>query len=350
MDTVKQEAEDSAPDRGRWHGVRKWFLRLLKWGIVFLVLWAIRRTLVEAWNQVGSAQWNFAPQWLLLAGGVYLLGLLPAGIYWFVCLRRLGQRPGWFSTLRAYYVGGLGKYVPGKAMVIILRTGMIRGPGVHTAVAAASVFLETLTMMCVGAFLGAIFLAGQAWAGKTHPFLLAVAVALIPAALVPTLPPVFRLGLGIVLRRLPVGTSENPETRLRSLRMNTLAVGWLLMAALWFLWGASFLAVLKATQQVEIRWGQDLWPATASVALATVAGFAVLIVPGGIGVREAALAEIMVPLLAERTTHPELLAVVSAALLRLVWVLAELAVSAILMMMGPSSKSLSPIENRNKPR
>ena len=345
MDTAKQKAEDSAPDRGRWHGVRKWSLPLLKWGIVLLVLWAIRRTLVEAWNQVGSARWNFAPQWLLLAGGVYLLGLLPAGIYWFICLRRLGQRPEWFSTLRAYYVGGLGKYVPGKAMVIILRTGMIRGPGVHTAVAAASVFLETLTMMCVGAFLGAIFLAGHAWAGKTHPFLLAVAVALIPAALVPTLPPVFRFGLGIVLRRLPVGNSQNPETMLRSLRMDTLAVGWLLMLCLWFLWGASFLAVLRATQQVEIRWNQDLWPATASVALATVAGFAVLIVPGGIGIREAALAEIMVPLLAERTAHPELLAVVSAALLRMVWVLAELAISGIFMMMGPFRNS-APIECR----
>jgi uncharacterized membrane protein YbhN (UPF0104 family) len=336
MNTATEQAERPSPDRGREQQLRKWILRLLKWGIVLLVFWAIRRTLVEAWRQVGSARWSFAAEWLVIAGTVYLLGLLPAGAFWYLCLRRLGQRPGWLPTLRAYYVGGLGKYVPGKAMVIILRAGMIRGPGVHTATAAASVFLETLTMMCVGAFLAAIFLAGQAWAGKTHPFLFGVAIVLIPAALVPTLPPVFRFGLGVILRRLSLAEPKNPEAILPSVPMTTLATGWLLMTGLWFLWGLSFLAVLKATQQVEIQWGQDLWPATASVALATVAGFAVLVVPGGIGVREAALAEILVPILAPRTPHPELLAVVSAALLRLVWVLAELAGSAILLMVGSS--------------
>ncbi len=63
------------------------------------------------------------------------------------------------NTLRAYYIGHLGKYVPGKAMVVILRTVMVRGHRVDAAVAAVSVFFETLTMMAVGAFMAAGILA-----------------------------------------------------------------------------------------------------------------------------------------------------------------------------------------------
>jgi len=49
------------------------------------------------------------------------------------------------------------KYVPGKALVVILRAGLIRSRRVNAVVAAISVFYETLTMMAVGSFLaGAI--------------------------------------------------------------------------------------------------------------------------------------------------------------------------------------------------
>jgi uncharacterized membrane protein YbhN (UPF0104 family) len=326
----------------------------VKWGILLLILWAIRRTLYQAWQQLGQAPWELAPGWLIVAGGLYLLGLLPAATFWYVGLRRLGQRPGWLQSLRAYCIGGLGKYVPGKAMVVILRVGLIRSPGVHTAVAAASVFLETLTMMCVGAFWAAIFLGQRALQAEGPPALLIVAVVFFAVALISTLPPVFRTVLLWVLRRLPPGSGRDndgnqeqssPETMLASLRMDTLALGWVLMSGLWLLWGGSYLAVLESTGQVAVRWPADLWPATAAVALATVAGFAVVVLPGGLGVREAALAEIVLPLLAHRTAHPELLAVVAAALLRVVWVLAEVAASAILMMIRPKQGSGVPVRS-----
>ena len=85
---------------------------------------------------------------------LYLVGLLPEGLFWQRALRAMGQEAPLGRTLRAYYIGHLGKYVPGKAMVVVLRTGLICGPGVDAGIAAASVFLETLTMMAVGAFWG----------------------------------------------------------------------------------------------------------------------------------------------------------------------------------------------------
>ena len=44
-------------------------------------------------------------------------------------LRVLGQSVSLPLALRAYYIGQLGKYVPGKALVVILRAGLVRGPG-----------------------------------------------------------------------------------------------------------------------------------------------------------------------------------------------------------------------------
>jgi glycosyltransferase 2 family protein len=61
----------------------------------------------------------------------------------------------------------------------------------------------------------------------------------------------------------------------------------------------------------------------ASVALATVAGFVVAVLPGGLGVREGVLMSALAPALG--SDH----AVVAALSLRLVWVVAELIAAAV---------------------
>ena len=65
----------------------------------------------------------------------------------------------------------------------------------------------------------------------------------------------------------------------------------------------------------------------ASVALATVAGFVVAVLPGGLGVREGVLMSALAPALGPDR------AVVAALMLRLVWVAAELAAAAVLVPM-----------------
>ena len=63
----------------------------------------------------------------------------------------------------------------------------------------------------------------------------------------------------------------------------------------------------------------------ASVALATVAGFVVAVLPGGLGVREGVLMSALAPALGSDR------AVVAALTLRLVWVAAELAAAVVLV-------------------
>jgi hypothetical protein len=50
----------------------------------------------------------------------------------------------------------LGKYVPGKWMVILLRRVLLTSPNVETTVVAASVFFETFTTMAAGSAVSAV--------------------------------------------------------------------------------------------------------------------------------------------------------------------------------------------------
>jgi len=111
-----------------------------------------------------------------------------------------------------------------------------------------------------------------------------------------------------------------------------LALGWLAMSIGWVILGLSLWAVLRGMGVDQLIWNDQTMPLdpvaqlplyVASVSLAMVAGFLSLI-PGGAAVREAVLAELLVPHFGEVT------ALVSALLLRLVWLASELLISGIM--------------------
>lgn len=96
----------------------------------------------------------------------------------------MGQRPWKRASLRAYFVGHLGKYVPGKALVVVIRTALIRSRRVDATVAATSVFVETLTLMAVGALVAAsiLIILSDQWQ------LILLAVLLMACSGLPTIP------------------------------------------------------------------------------------------------------------------------------------------------------------------
>jgi glycosyltransferase 2 family protein len=303
------------PARSR---LRKWLLPAVKLLIVVLVVWFIRRTVVDAAKQLGEHPWHFDPAWLVASGLLYLAGLAAEGFFWYRVLLALGQDVKLGETLRAYFIGHLGKYVPGKAMVVVLRAGLLRGERVDRSLAAASVFLETLTMMSVGALMAAVILV--AWFAP-HGLLFWASLGVIAVAGLPTLPPVFAR-----LARLAGVGRSNPEVaeKLARLGYRTLAEGWILNVVGWVLLGASLWASVRA-MGTELDLTDQLPTCTAAISLAVVGGF-VSFVPGGAGVREAVLLEF----LAKMANWGDLVAVASALLVRLVWLMAELVISGIL--------------------
>jgi uncharacterized membrane protein YbhN (UPF0104 family) len=308
--------KDAPVDEKHSRRGKKWVLVAMKIAIVGLVVWFIRRTIVDAWTQLGEHPWQFDDRWLAISGVLYLLGTMFCGVFWHRILRVLGQPVSLPQALRAYYIGQLGKYVPGKAMVVILRTGFVQGQGINTSLAAASVFFETLTMMSSGALIGAAIVA--VWY-REQTLLFWAALAVMATAGLPTLPPVFRR----LTRLVGVGRSDpSVLEKLADLGYGTVFLGWILTGLGWAILGLSFGAVLRGLGVADAA-SLEFHLHTAAVTLATVAGF-ISFIPGGAVIREAVLTELMTPHLGGA------LALVSAILLRLVWLVSELIISGIL--------------------
>jgi hypothetical protein len=299
--------------------------RLLKPTFWFLILAIVAWFVVQAF---GEAEASFSKQrfslgqldlhWLGLAGLAYILGLLPCWWFWCRSLKAMGQAPPIADSLQAYYIGHLGKYVPGKALVVVLRTVFIRGPNVDTTIAATTVFVETLTMMAVGAFLAAVILVFT----FSHSTLVVLAICMAIGAGLPTFPPIFRR----LVKILKVGReSDHPGG---GIDFKLIALGWLAMVPCWTLLGVSMLLTLKSMEISRIPGGvfwSDLPYLVATVALAMVAGFLSLL-PGGVWARDI----IVVQLIASHPRFGADVAIISAVVLRVVWLVSELAVSGIL--------------------
>lgn len=292
--------------------------------VVAVIVWGVHRTFQSAVEQLHEQGWSLRQLhtgWLLAAAACYALGQLPSGVFWFRVLRVMGQMPHLGETLRAYYIGHLGKYVPGKAMVIVLRAGLIRSQRVTGTVAAVSVFVETLTMMAVGAFVAGAIIAVLF---RHQTMLLAGALAIMVAAGLPTAPPLFRR----IIRLLGVARGNaGIEAQIASINYRTLLAGWCGVAGGWALTGLSLWATLRGGGYGGVQPARELLVCVAAAALAVVAGF-VSLIPGGALVREAVLLELLAP------TFGQAAALVAAVLARLVWLLSEVAISGILYPLG----------------
>jgi hypothetical protein len=214
-------------------------------------------------------------------------------------------------------------------MVVIIRAGMVRSHRVDTVAAAVSVFYETLCMIAVGAFWAAGLLA---LSFRQERLLFFGSLGMMAVAGLPILPPVFIR----VVRFLRVGRSTGQAPRqLDELGFGIMFIGGAMMTIAWAFMGASLWATFRAIGVHDFDLLRYFASYVCCVSLATVAGFLSMI-PGGFVVRDAMLADLVVRLFQSTTAG---MAMVASGMLRVVWLVAELVISAILYFMGPRSVS-----------
>jgi uncharacterized membrane protein YbhN (UPF0104 family) len=271
-------------------------------------------------------------QWLVLSAVLYLLALATSAWCWYRLMRYFGERPAVLATVRAYYVGHLGKYIPGKALSLLMRGAMVHGPGVRLSVAILTAFMEVLTTMAAGALCAAVLFAVEAprAAGLPyHPVLLGV--VLLGLCGVPLLPGVFNRLVGRLARRFQAVES----LQLPRLSNWVLVQGLLITGGGWALLGVSLWALVQGLLPETVPLTPDAWARfTAMMALAYVAGFLAIVMPGGVGVREFVLTLFLAPELS-MTDEPRALAALAVLLLRLVWTAAELVTAAAVYWLVP---------------
>lgn len=262
--------------------------------------------------------WKADVRALALAAFCYAAGMLPAGLFWRRCLFALDQRAPTIPILWAYFYGNLGKYFPGKAMVIVIRLAALEPYGIKRVATSVTIFIETLTLMAVGGAVAAVclILLNLDWR------LTLLAIGLLLVTFLPTFPPLLRA----LLPRLQKGVdAETLSQWTARINWRLIARGWLTLAITWIGFGLSLLIVLYGLPSAQMGNASTttvLLSAFGASALAIVLGF-VSLVPGGAGVREVVLSTVLTPVVGPTA------ALCSAIWLRIVWLLTELAMAAL---------------------
>ncbi len=266
---------------------------------------------------------------LIPAGLLYLAAHTVWATFFVQLLWSKGADVSWTHGVRAYFVSQFGKYIPGKAWVIVLRVLMLRRDGVSTAVVGLAATYETLTSMAAGAILGVCLLP---WTGfgdlvdaqiGSWTWVGLVAIACLPLGF---------LGLNRFARRV-VRWRQGPDAPpLPVPRFGLLARGLLQDSVGWCLLGLSLWlsvhAVLPESAALSPRVYLD---SVAAVAISYVAGFVAFVSPSGLGAREL----LMQLMLARQLQHDAGaasagLAAIIALVLRLVWTAFEVGFALML--------------------
>lgn len=244
-------------------------LRVL-FGIVGLVFLAV--AFRETWDR---SQQTVLPSTVHLASaGALMLGALAFGSRGWACLF---DAPGKHKALRGgYYVGQLGKYMPGGVWQAVGQVGLAKGTGIPASRAVAAFLTHAVV---------------QAAAGAT--------VASSLSVLRSDLPPVLRLGsvLGLLLLiplrrdwtvrvvglvgRL-VRRADVPDDLIASQRGILCSYGWTLVTTITSSFGFAILAW-------SVRATDSPIAAVPAFAFAWTVGFLAIPFPAGLGVREAVL-------------------------------------------------------------
>ncbi|MFN0052332.1 MAG: YbhN family protein [Planctomycetales bacterium] len=302
--------------RGSDRSIRRsqWIRAALKWGVFLLIVVLVTRHGMHLWDQVDRQRLVVRWGWFSVATLASVAGWLPSVWFWRKLITALVPAPPWRQVVRAYYCGHPGKYVPGKAVVIAIRGALLRPCGVPYPVSIYTVTLETLTCMAAGVvtmvlllpwILAALPRMREFAETLSHP---ASRLGLPLAAVVASLAGLAVLNslsrkLGERLR----GTAAGFSALERPIPVRTLALGLVLFLAGWWFQGATLGLTLQALSSEPVDWSH--WPHwTAAATASTVGGFVALFAPGGLGVREGLVMELL-----EGTVGPK--QAVAAALL-----------------------------------
>ena len=310
---------------------RVWLWRIIKWGLCAAVLVFVGIRAAALWGRDELSDLSVSPTWLLASAVMYLLGWVPSAWYWQRLMATFGNDVSMQDTARAYFCGHLGKYVPGKAGVLLIRAGMLKSRGHSPAIAALTATAETLLLMGTGLALGLALFPALNWPPVVAEYLSPTLVPLVVLGLVVLALPV----IAILLRRLAYLMTPrdlNREEFAGRLDVKMIAVGLAVFCLSWTLHGISLGCTIRAVSPDGVDWSD--WPIwTGTAALAASIGFIAIFAPAGIGVREGLLIEI----LRSQPGFAAKQAVVVAVLLRLVWLVAEIATAAGLYWMGRKS-------------
>ncbi|MEV8633739.1 lysylphosphatidylglycerol synthase transmembrane domain-containing protein [Streptosporangium sp. NPDC051023] len=261
--------------------------RLVRVGFLLVALgfgaWAVARQ----WDAVRAGFALLSWQALALSLLAVVAALCGGMMTWRALLADLGSPLPFRSAAKVFFVGQLGKYIPGSLWPVLAQMEMGRELGVPRSRSAAAFFLTLPVQLGSGLVISGVTLLA-AMPGSAAPY--AWVFLLIPVLAVIFEPRVINGILGFGLRKLKREPLERPLTRTGMLT----ALGWALLG--WTAYGLHLAAIIH-----------DFGLSGVSVAVFSVGAFALswclgimtFVVPAGAGVREVAMVAVLAPVLSQ---------------------------------------------------
>ena len=304
---AEQPTVDDVPPGpgGRWRTALRLAVAGLFLGVIVVVL-------AGQWRQARPLLGRLSVPVVLAAWVPVLGGIYASFRSWRAALADLGGSLPRAGAMRVFYLGQLGKYVPGTIWPAVTQMRLGRDYRVPPRASGAAFAVFMLVLVGTGLLVGlpVVPLLGRD-AVDEYRWL----VLVLPLFALALAPPVLNRAIAVALRAIGRPPLPAPLSLAGVLRV----AGWALLS--WLCYGAH--AYLLA-RSLGVEGGGLLWlQCTGAFAAAFASGPLLLVVPAGAGVREAAL----LLLLGSTVTVP--VAAVIAVCSRLLFVVGDLAWSAV---------------------
>jgi glycosyltransferase 2 family protein len=288
--------------------MNKNLMLVLKLVVFAAILWVVGSQIYGQWGEIRTkpihVNWWFVP----LAATGFAGVMLTSGTVWNWMARCMGDRHPRVPLLGAYVFSQIGKYVPGKVVLLLMRVERTGRIGMTPQICVLSTLLENLFYMISGALVAGIttvLYARQSLGlyAHDHPVYLALlAVAIIPLAAI-LHPRVFYKIVNRMLKKF----GRPPVDEAHQLGIGTLALSVLLFVPCWLFGGLSLWACLRCVGVPAEDIFMIILPGT--FAASVIGGMAIGVAPGGLGPREAIQVALLSAVMAKSHTGDIVLAV-----------------------------------------
>jgi len=270
---------------------------ILKLTVAAVVLYFIAIKFIENWSEVRSFEWRLDYFQVIISIALHLVTFLLFSKVWCWLMRSYGHTVAVKHAFKIAYLLNLGRYVPGKIWPVFGMAYLAKRIGISERESVSSWIVAQLyanlssALVCIT--IAMIEPSIRDYLFQTLPevvALSAVGVVFLGVAVLLASPHLMNSALNVVLRALKRNEVELRITRGESLR---LLFGYVLS---WGMYGVAFWVFINS-----------LSPAIHATPLVSIGAFVVayqvgylaFFVPGGIGVREAAISIALKPFIGE---------------------------------------------------
>lgn len=298
----------------------KQYLKILaKLAVIVLIVYFLTASVLKNWEAVKGYDWSFNPSIMVCACAVFCLAYVFLPFIWQRLLFYMGYPLSFSSAWEIFYIGSLGRYIPGKVWTIAGMAYLAEKKGVPGSAAAASAVLANVYSLLSSFVFFVIFFIFR------EPSTLSGYVLLFV--------PVF--GIALVFFVFPRNLERALNILLKLIGRNSLNIGISTVSAvktiaLYALSGGIFAFAFWLFVSAFVGMGvvNPLYTGSAYI-IAYWAGYLAFFVPGGIGVREGMLGFLFLNII------PASVLIIIAALVRLLVTLIEIVyVTGILFRKG----------------